>query len=93
MVWCETKASDYAFSATISSMHTWFVSVYMAGNNNDDDLHHRMKAHKQTSRAQQVAMDNIQRILMQLLTNWNNDKNTDSHYDEEEKCQQRASQD
>ena len=27
--------------------------------NNDDDLHCRMEAHKQTSRAQQEALENI----------------------------------
>jgi len=34
----------------------------MADNNNDD-LHQRMKVQEQTSRAQQEALDNIQEML------------------------------
>jgi len=42
-----------------------------------------MEAQKQTSRAQQEALDNIQQMLVQLLVNWNIN-NTGSNHDEEE---------
>ena len=42
-----------------------------------------MEAQKQTSRAQQEALDNIQQILVQLLVNWNIN-NTGSNHNEEE---------
>jgi len=58
------------------------VSANMAGNNNDD-LHWRMEAQEQTSKAQQEALDNIKQMLGQLLTNWNNN-NTRSNHNEEE---------
>ena len=37
--------------------------------NNDDDLRRWMKAQEQTSKTQQEALDNIQQMLAQLLTN------------------------
>ena len=52
-------------------------------NTNDDDFRHRLEAHKQTSRAQQEALDNIQQMLVQLLTN-RNTNNTGSNHNEEE---------
>jgi len=52
-------------------------------NNNNDDLHHRMEAWELTSKAQQEALKNIQRMLAQLLINWTNEENTDSHHDDE----------
>ena len=56
----------------------------MADNNNDDDFCHRMEAHEQTFKVQQETLDNIQCMLTQLLTNWNNDNTTSSnHYEEE----------
>ena len=47
--------------------------------NNDDDLCYRMEAQKQTSKAQQEALDNIQQMLAKLMTNWNNDNTTGSN--------------
>jgi len=64
----EGEASGYIFSAMVSSMQTGRVSANMADNNNDD-LRQRMEAQEQTSRAQQEALDNIQQMLAQLLTN------------------------
>jgi len=61
-------------------MQAEFVSANMADNNNNDDLRHRMEAHKQTSKAQQEALDNIQQKLVQLLTNRNNDNTTSSNH-------------
>ena len=58
----EEEASNYASSATISSVQAGFVSANMADNNNDNDLHHRMEAQEQTSKVQQEALDNIQQI-------------------------------
>ena len=55
----EEEASNCASSTTICSVQTRFVSANIADNNNDD-LRHRMKAHEQTSKAQQEALDNIQ---------------------------------
>ena len=54
----------------------------MADNGNDD-LRRRLEAQEQTSKAQQEALDNIQQMLAQLLTNWNNN-DTGSNYNEEE---------
>ena len=51
--------------------------------NDNDDLRQRMKAQEQTSKAQQEALDNIQQILAQLLTNRNNN-DSGSNYNEEE---------
>jgi len=65
----EEEASSYASSVTISTVQARFVSANMADKNNDDDLCHRMDAQEQTSKAQQEALDNIQQILIQLLTN------------------------
>ena len=56
----------------------------MADNNNDDDLCRCMEAQEQTSKVQQEILDNIQRMLTQLLTNRNNDDTTGSNHDEEE---------
>ena len=55
----------------------------MADNNKDDDIRHRMEAHEQTSKAQQEALDNIQQILVQLLTNRKNDNTSSNHKNEE----------
>jgi len=64
----EKEASEFASSATISSVRTGLVSTNMA-ENNDDDLHRQMEAQEQTFRAQQEALDNIQQMFAQLLTN------------------------
>jgi len=77
----EEEVSGYASSASISSVRTWLVSANMTDNNNDDDLHHRMEAHEQTSRAQQEALENIQQMLAQFLTNWNNNDTTGSNHE------------
>jgi len=42
-----------------------------------------MKAQEQTFRTQQEALDNIQRMLAQLLTNQNNEKTSGNHNREE----------
>ena len=65
-------------------MQAGYVSANMADNNNDDDLLHRTEAQKHTSKVQLEALDNIQRMLTQLLTNMNNDDTTGSNHDEEE---------
>ena len=39
------------------------MSVNMADNNLDKDLHRRMEAQEQTYKAQQEALENIQQIL------------------------------
>ena len=67
----EEEASGYASSAIISSVQAEFVSAKMP-----DDLRHCMKAQKQNSKAQQEALDNIHQILVQLLTNRDNDNTT-----------------
>ena len=54
----------------------------MADNANDD-LRRRLEAQEQTSRTQQEALDNIQQMLAQLLSNRNNN-DTGSNHDEEE---------
>jgi len=54
----------------------------MADNGNDD-LHRWLEAQEQISKAQQQALDNIQQMLAQLLTNWSNN-NTGSNHNEEE---------
>ena len=56
----------------------------MADKNNDDDLCHHMEAQEQTFKAQQEALDNIQQILIQLLTNQKNDNTTGSNHENEE---------
>ena len=78
----EGEASGYASSATVSLVQTGRVSVHMADNGNDD-LRLQMEAQKQTSKAQQEVLDNIQQRLAQLLTNWNN-YDTGSNHNEEE---------
>ena len=65
-------------------MQARFVSANMADKNNDDDLCHCMEAQEQTFKVQQEALDNIQCMLTQLLTNRNNDNTTGSNHDEEE---------
>ena len=55
----EVKDSGYASSTTVSSIRTDRLSVHIADNGNDD-LRRRLKAQKQTSKAQQEALDNIQ---------------------------------
>ena len=54
----------------------------MADNGNDD-LRRWLEAQEQISKAQQEALDNIQQMLAQLLTNRNNN-DTGSNHDEEE---------
>ena len=54
----------------------------MADNGNDD-LRRRLEAQKQTSKAQQKALDNIQHMLAQLLTNRNNNDTGSNHNEEE----------
>ena len=77
----EGEASGFASSATVSSVQTGRVSVHMA-NNDNDDLHWRMEAQEQTSKAQQEALDNIQQMLTQLLTNRNNNDTGSNHNEE-----------
>jgi len=77
----EGEASGFASSATVSSVQTNRVSTNMADNNNDD-LRRWMEAQVQTSKAQQEVLDNIQQMLAQLLTNWNNN-DTESNHNEE----------
>jgi len=55
----------------------------MADNGNDD-LHRRLKAQEQTSKAQHEALDNIQQMLAQLLTNRNNNDAGSNHNEEEQ---------
>ena len=43
----------------------------------------RMEAQEQTSMTQQEALDNIQQMLAQLLTNWNNNDTEGNHNGEE----------
>ena len=78
----EEEASRYAFSATISSVRKSFVSANMT-DNNDDDLRRWMESQEKTFRAQQEALDNIQQMLAQLLTNWNTNDTGSNHNDEE----------
>ena len=66
----------------VSSVRTGRVSVHMADNDNDD-LRRWMEAQEQTSKAQQEALDNIQQILVQLLTNRNNNDAGSNHNEEE----------
>jgi len=54
----------------------------MADNGNDD-LRRRLEAQEQTSKAQQEALDNIQQMLAQLLTNRNNNDTGSNHNEEE----------
>ena len=54
----------------------------MADNDNDN-LRRRLEAQEQTSKAQQEALDNIQQILAQLLTNQSNNDTGSNHDDEE----------
>ena len=51
--------------------------------NSNDDLRRRLEPQEQTSKAQQEALDNIQQILAQLLTNQNNN-NTGRNHNEKE---------
>jgi len=44
----EEEASDYAFSAIVSSEQTWIVSVNIADNNHDNDLYWCMESQEQT---------------------------------------------
>ena len=48
----EEEASSYAFSVTVKLEQTWIVSINMAENNHDNDIHQRMEAQEQTFRAQ-----------------------------------------
>ena len=84
----EEEARGYASSVTVSSVQTGRVSADIADNNNDD-LRQRMEAQEQTSRAQQEALDNIQQMLAQLLTNWNNNDTGSNHNEEEHNDAQR----
>jgi len=54
----------------------------MADNGNND-LRRRIEAQKQTSKAQQEALDNIQQMFAQLLTNWNKNDAGSNHNEEE----------
>ena len=78
----EGEDNGYASSATVSSVRTDRVSVHMADNGNDD-LRWRMEPQEQASKAQQEALNNIQQILAQLLTNWNNNDARSNHNEEE----------
>jgi len=75
----EEEDSGYASSATVSSIRTDKASVHMADNSNDD-LCRWLEAQEQTSNSLQEALDNIQQMLAQLLTNWNcNDTGSNHH--------------
>ena len=52
-------------------------------NNNNNDLCRRMEAQEQASRAQQEALNNIQHMLSQLMTDRNKEKNFDNNEREE----------
>ena len=78
----EDEDSGYASSATVSSVRTDRASVNMADNANDD-LRRRLEAQEQTFKTQQEALDNIQQMLAQLLSNRNNN-DAGSNHDEEE---------
>ena len=78
----EDEDSGYASSTTVSSVRTDRASVNMADNANDD-LRRRLEAQEQTSKTQQEALDNIQQMLAQLLSNRNNN-DVGSNHDEEE---------
>ena len=54
----------------------------MADNGNND-LRRRLEAQEQTSKAQQEALDNIQQMLAQLLTNRNKNDSGSNHNEEE----------
>ena len=60
----EEEASGYASSTTVSSEQTGTMSANMANNNHDNDLHRHMEAQEQTFKAQQVTLDNIQKMLV-----------------------------
>ena len=83
----EEEGSGCASSNTICTVQTGLVSVNMA-DGNDANLHCRMEAQKQTTRAQQKALDNIQHLLEQLPTNQNPNANhegtSDSNHQEDE---------
>jgi len=51
--------------------------------NGNDDLRRQLEAQKQTSKAQQEALDNIQQMLAQLLTNRNNNDTGNNHNEKE----------
>ena len=53
--------------------------------NKNDDLRRRMETQEQTFRTQQEALDNIQRMLTQLLTNRNNENSENHDWEEENK--------
>ena len=65
-------------------MQIGFISANMTYNSNDDDLRRRMEAAKQAFRAQQKALNNIQSMLSQLMTDQNNEENFDNNEREEE---------
>jgi len=79
----EEEVSGYA-SRTISFVQTGFVSANMAANNNDDDLRHHMEAREQASRTQQEALNKIQLLLSEILTNRNNE-NSENNEREDDK--------
>ena len=54
----------------------------MADNGNND-LRRRLEAQEQTCKAQQEALNNIQQMLTQLLTNWNYNDARSNHNEEE----------
>jgi len=47
--------------------------------NNNDDLHRRMEAQEQASKTQQEALDNIQHMLSQLMTDRNSKENSNNN--------------
>jgi len=57
-------------------MQIGFVSANIADNNSNDDLCHRMEAQEQAFRAQQEALNNIQFMLSQLMTDQYNEENS-----------------
>jgi len=82
--WSDDKgeASGYASSAKVSSVQIGRILVHMVDDSNDD-LRRRIEAQEQTSKAQEKALDNIQQMLTQLLTNRNNNDIGSNHNEEE----------
>jgi len=80
----EEKSNNYASFNFIKSVQTWFVSVNMA----DGSYAGLLRGSRVEHRAQQDALDNIQHLFEQLLTNQNPNANHEgtsgSNHQEEE---------
>jgi len=82
--WFDDDEDASGYASTISSVRIGFMSTNMADNDNEVDLYRCMEAQDQTSEARQEALENIQRMLTQLMTDWNNEENSDNNEREEE---------